>query len=81
LIESPDKIIAVASTRPMEDAARIAYFELINWMARDHGFTVHEAYQLLCQVGQLYVASLVNPLYTLVASIEKKYLKRCGGLG
>jgi amidase len=31
-IESPDAYMAVGSARPMEDAARIAYGELIVWM-------------------------------------------------
>ena len=31
-IESPDELMTVGSARPMEDAARIAYTELIEWM-------------------------------------------------
>ena len=37
-IESPDELMAVGSARPMEDAARIAYTELIDWLAADYGF-------------------------------------------
>jgi len=79
-IESEDKIMCVGSARPMEDAARIAYTELVKWMAEDYGFTKIEAYQILTQVGGLYVGNMVDTVYSLVASIEKKYLKRCGGL-
>ncbi|GFN22324.1 acetamidase/formamidase family protein [Thermanaeromonas sp. C210] len=75
-IESPEKIMTVGSARPMEDAARIAYAELVKWLAEDYGFTVAEAYQLLTQVGGLYVGNMVDTSYSLVASIEKKYLER-----
>lgn len=74
-IESPDKIMAVGSAKPMEDAARTAYVELIRWMA-DYGFAEDEAYQLLTQVGGLYVGNMVDTVYSLVASIDKKFLKR-----
>ena len=75
-IESPDKIMTVGSARPMEDAARMANYELIKWMVSDYGFTMPEAYQLITQVGGLYVGNMVDTVYSLVASIDKKYLKR-----
>lgn len=74
-IESPDKLMAVGSAKPMEDAARIAYAELIAWLA-DYGFVEDEAYQLLTQVGGLYVGNMVDTVYSLVASVDKKFLKR-----
>lgn len=74
-IESPDKIMTVGSAKPMEDAARIAYAELIEWMG-EYGYHQDEAYQLLTQVGGLYVGNMVDTVYSLVASVEKKYLAR-----
>ena len=32
-LENEDVIMAIGSTRPLEDAARIAYRELVRWMA------------------------------------------------
>lgn len=75
-IESPEKIMTVGSAKPMEDAARIAYAELVMWLSNEYGFTVPEAYQLLTQVGGLYVGNMVDTVYSLVASIGKKYLER-----
>ncbi len=75
-IESEDKIMSVGSAKPMEDAARIAYADLIQWMADDYGFDALDAYELLSQIGGLYVGNMVDTTYSLVASIEKKYLKR-----
>jgi acetamidase/formamidase len=74
-IESADRLMVCGSARPMEDAARISYAELILWM-EDYGFSRWEAYELLTQVGGLYVGNMVDTVYTLVASIGKDYLKR-----
>lgn len=75
-IESPEEIMTVGSAKPMEDAARIAYTELILWLEDQYGFTKGQAYQLLTQVGGLYVGNMVDTTYSLVASIKKQYLKR-----
>jgi amidase len=76
-IESGDKIMSVGSAKPMEDAARIAYADLIEWIVSDYAFKPMDAYELLSQVGGLYVANMVDTTYSLCASISKKYLKRC----
>ena len=44
--------MTIGSTRPMEDAARIAYRELIRWMVEDYGWDKLEAYFFLTQAGQ-----------------------------
>jgi acetamidase/formamidase len=80
-IESETAIMTIGSARPMEDAARIAYHELVGWLAAEHGFEPLEAYQLLTQVGGLSVAQMVNPAYTLVASCPRRYLPAGGGVG
>ena len=36
-IESDEFLMAVGSARPMEDAARIAFYELILWLEQDFG--------------------------------------------
>ncbi len=75
-IESPTEIMVVGSARPMEDAARIAYTELVGWMAHDYGFDPLDAYQLLSQAGGLYVGNMVDTNYSLVAKCPKRYLTR-----
>jgi len=52
-IESSEELMVVGSARPMEDAARIAYSELIIWL-EELGWDSLEAYQALTQVGELY---------------------------
>lgn len=73
-IESEEAIMAVGSARPMEDAARIAYYELITWLATDYGFDRLDAYQLLSQAGGLSVGNMVDTTYSLVARCPKRYL-------
>jgi amidase len=73
-IESAEAIMVVGSARPMEDAARIAYAELVGWLASDYGFDPLDAYQLLTQAGELYVGNMVDTTYSLVARCPKRYL-------
>lgn len=53
---------------------RIAYRELVRWMAADYDFTELDAYMLLTQVGRVRLGNMVDPKYTLGASILKRYL-------
>lgn len=69
-IESPTEYMAVGSARPMEDAARIAYGELIEWLV-ELGWEKYDAYQLLTQAGKMYVGNMVDTVYSLVAKIDK----------
>src|SRR5207244_2532828 len=73
-LENEKFIMTIGSTRPMEDAARIAYRELINWMLSDFGFDQYEAYFLLTQAGRVRLGNMVDPKYTLGASILKSYI-------
>lgn len=74
-IESPDAYMAIGSARPMEDAARIAYGELITWLV-EKGWDKLEAYQALTQIGQMSVGNMVDTTYSLVAKIAKQYADR-----
>lgn len=73
-IESAEKLMTVGSARPMEDAARIAYAELVEWITHSYGLDRLDAYQLLTQVGTLYVGNMVDTNYSLVAGVAKDYL-------
>jgi len=75
-IESPTQIMVIGSSRPMEDAARIAYAELVEWIAGDYDIDAFDAYQLLSQAGSMYVGNMVDPNYSMVAGIEKSFLTK-----
>ena len=70
-LETEKFYMAIGSSRPMEDAARIAYRELIRWLGADFGMDETEAYMLLTQCGKVRLGNMVDPKYTLGASIAK----------
>ena len=73
-IENDEYIMVAGSVRPLIDALRIAYVELIEWLVADYGFEKMEAYQLVSQVGVVRVANVVDPNYTVVAKFPKNLL-------
>lgn len=73
-IETDKYLMAVGSARPLEDAARIAWKELIGWLVADHGFDALEAYQLLGLVGEMRLGNMVDPNYSMVAKLGKAWL-------
>jgi len=72
--ENEKEIMTVGAYRPVDDALRIAYTELVGWIHADYGLSELDAYQLLSQVGKVHVTEMVDPNYVVIASIEKKYL-------
>ena len=73
-IENDEYIMVAGSMRPLVDAMRIAYVELIEWLVADYGFDKMEAYQVTSQVGVVRVANIVDPHYTVVAKFPKRLL-------
>lgn len=73
-LENERFIMTIGSTRPMEDAARIAYRELVHWLVADYGWDTYEAYFFLTQAGRVRLGNMVDPKYTLGASVLKSYL-------
>lgn len=71
-IESPTEFMTVGSARPMEDAARIAYAELVEWMV-ELGWEKFDAYQALTQTGKMYVGNMVDTNYSMVAKVDKEF--------
>ena len=72
--EDNEWIMVAANARPLMDAYRIAHVELIRWLARDYGFDLWEAFQVVSQVGRTRVGNVVDPNYTVVAKFPKRYL-------
>ena len=73
-IISDEYLMTAGSARPLDDAARIAWVELIDWMVADYGFEKFEAYHLLGQVGKMRLGNMVDPNYTMVAKVARRYL-------
>ena len=73
-LETAEMIMAVGSARPMEDAARMAYRDLVRWLVTDYGYEESEAYFLCTQAGRVRLGNMVDPKYTLGASMAKRFL-------
>ena len=74
-IESTDEIMTVCSAKPLEDAAKLAFRELVKWMVVDYGWSRDDAYMFLSIAAKARIAQIVDPLYTVVAKLSKRYLK------
>lgn len=70
-LENEQLFMTIGSSRPLEDAARQAYRELTRWLAADFGFEELDAYMLLTQCGRMRLGNMVDPKYTMGASILK----------
>jgi acetamidase/formamidase len=74
-LENPDMIMAIGNARPMEDAARIAYRDLIRWMVDDYGYDQWDAYMMLSVRGKARLGNFVDPKYTIGAGVLKEIIE------
>ena len=72
--ENAHALMAVGAYRPLDDALRIAFTELIGWVRSETGLSDLDAYELLSQVAKVHVTEMVDPNYVVVASIDKQFL-------
>jgi acetamidase/formamidase len=73
--ETATHIGTIGCTRPMEDAMRIAFEEMIYWMADTYGYSESEAYMLLGTVAEARGTQAVNPKFTYVCKVAREFLK------
>jgi amidase len=58
----------------LTSCARVAYTDLVERLHRGHGLSRADAYQLLGQVGRVRVGNMIDPFYSVLASVERRYL-------
>jgi len=75
-IESKDEIMTICSAKPLEDAVRLAFLELIKWLETDYGFERYDAYLFLSLAATARIAQIVDPLFTVVAKLPKNILPK-----
>ena len=73
-IENDQYIMTTACEKPAEDAFRIALSEMILWLEASYEMSRGEAYMFLSQCLEARVTQFVNPSYTYIAKVAKKYL-------
>ena len=66
--------MAVGAYRPVDDALRIAFRELIAWIHKDYDLSELDAYELLSKVARVDLNEMVDPNYVIVAVIDKRFL-------
>lgn len=73
-IETPTHICTVGCARPLDDALRIAFEEMVYWLEEGYGIPGPEAYMLLGQIAEARCTQMVNPKYTYVCKVAKRWL-------
>ncbi len=72
--ENSEYIMTVGAYRPLDDALRIAFTELVGWIHNDYGLSEMDAYELLSKVAEIHLNEMVDPNYVVVAKIKKSFL-------
>lgn len=72
--ENATHIGTVGLGRPLEDAMRVAYREMIYWLADDYGFSEADAYMLLSSIAEGRATQIMNPKSTYVCKVEKSLI-------
>jgi amidase len=72
--ENDEYLMALGAYRPLDDALRIAFTELVGWVRTDYGLSDLDTYELLSKVAVARVSEMVDPNYVVVAKIPKRHL-------
>ncbi len=72
--ETAETLMAVGSTRPLDDALRIATSELVKWIEKDYGLNRVDAYELISVAGRIHLTEMVDPNFVVITMIDKKFL-------
>lgn len=75
-IENSEWMMVVGAGRPLEDAARIAFKEMVRWVQDVSGLQEMDAYEFVSQNAKAPVVEMVDPEYTVMVKIEKKRLPK-----
>jgi acetamidase/formamidase len=74
-IETRTHICTVGCARPLDDALRIAFEEMVYWLEESYRIPAPEAYMLLGQIAEARCTQMVNPKFTYVCKVDKRYLQ------
>jgi len=77
-IENDEWIMSLGAARPLEDAARIAYKDMVHWVMEQTGMAMLDAYEFVSQNARAPIVELVDPEYTVLVKIPKARLPKKG---
>jgi acetamidase/formamidase len=75
-IENAEWMMSLGAGRPLEDAARIAFKDMVRWVQEKTGLAEMDAYQFVSQNASAPVVEMVDPEYTVLVKIPKARLPR-----
>ncbi|MDI9470081.1 MAG: acetamidase/formamidase family protein [Bacillota bacterium] len=73
-IETPDRVMTLASGKNMEEAADRAVRNMAEYLMQTTELSLEEAGMLLSMAGDLRVCQIVNPNMTMRMELDKRYL-------
>lgn len=74
-LESDTHLMSIGVAKPLEDAYRMGHRDLVAHVAELTGLDDLDAYQLVSQAGQARPGNVVDPNHTMLAAIDKAYLR------
>lgn len=74
-LENDEYLMTTGSSKPMEDAFRIAHVEMVRWMSELLQISTMDAYQLVTQTVLTPIANACDTVYTVVCKMPKAFLK------
>ena len=80
-LETDEFLITTGSTKPLEDAFRVAHTEMVHWLSSETGLSTLDAYQLVSQAVLTPVANVVDTVYTMTAKLPKAVLRGVEPMG
>jgi len=75
-IENSEWIMTLGAARPLEDAARVAFRDMVRWVQELTGMSEMDAYEFVSQNAKAPLIEMVDPEYTVLVKIEKKRLPK-----
>jgi acetamidase/formamidase len=75
-IENAEWMMSVGAARPLEDAARIAFKDMVRWVQEKTGLAEMDAYEFVSQNAKAPIVELVDPEYTVLVKIPKNRLPK-----
>jgi len=75
-IENEQWMMSLGAARPLEDAARIAFKDMVQWVVEKTGMDPIDAYEFVSQNARAPLIELVDPLYTVLVKVEKSRLPK-----
>jgi acetamidase/formamidase len=73
-LENTDFIMVLGSSRAINEAMQHATTELMRWLMADYGFDERGASLLLGQAMEFEISNVVDPEFTIVAKMRKRFL-------